>query len=54
MTELAMMWDIIVPLVIAGICIGIVFSIIAGSIRIGLKLAPYIVVLSLIIWWMSI
>jgi hypothetical protein len=37
------MWDMIVPLVIFGITLGIVFSIIAGSIKIGWKLAPYVV-----------
>ena len=54
MNELATMWDVIVPLVITGICIGIVFSVIAGSIKIGLKLAPYIVLFSLVVWWFNI
>tara|TARA_B100000497_G_C7617672_1_gene371045 strand:+ start:218 stop:382 length:165 start_codon:yes stop_codon:yes gene_type:complete len=54
MNELASMWDVIVPLVITGICIGIVFSIVAGSIKIGLKLAPWIVVFSLVVWWFNI
>tara|TARA_B110000879_G_scaffold191140_1_gene256034 strand:+ start:1331 stop:1519 length:189 start_codon:yes stop_codon:yes gene_type:complete len=62
MNELATMWDVIVPLIITGICIGIVFSVIAGSIKIGLKLAPYIVLFnstmivlfSLVVWWFNI
>tara|TARA_Y100000592_G_scaffold94554_1_gene159520 strand:- start:563 stop:727 length:165 start_codon:yes stop_codon:yes gene_type:complete len=54
MSELQIMWDMIVPLIIAGISIGIVLSIVAGSIKIGWKLAPYLIVISLIIWYIQI
>jgi|TARA_B100001758_G_C17874651_1_gene335644 hypothetical protein len=54
MNELQLMWDMIVPLVITGITIGIVFSVIAGSIKLGWKLAPYIVLISLVIWYISL
>ena len=54
MNELQIMWDMIVPLIIAGISIGIVLSIVAGSIKIGWKLAPYIVLISLVIWYISL
>ena len=40
MNEIQMMWDMIVPLLITGITIGIVFSIIAGPIKLGWKFAP--------------
>jgi len=54
MNDLQMMWDVIVPLIITGFCIGVVFSVIAGSIRIGWKFAPYILVFAFLIWWISI
>ena len=54
MNELQIMWDMIVPLIIAGISIGIVLSIVAGSIKIGWKLAPYLIVISFIIWYIQI
>ncbi len=54
MNELQIMWDMIVPLIIAGISIGLVLSIVAGSIKIGWKLAPYLIVISLIIWYIQI
>tara|TARA_B100002019_G_scaffold293133_1_gene318927 strand:- start:2461 stop:2625 length:165 start_codon:yes stop_codon:yes gene_type:complete len=54
MNDIQIMWDMIVPLVITGITIGIVFSIIAGSIKIGWKFAPYLVVFAFIVWWLSL
>ena len=42
MNEIQMMWDMIVPLLITGITIGIVFSIIAGPNKTRMEVCNHI------------
>ena len=44
-------WDALQPLVIAGVSIGVIIAILAGSIRLGWKFAPYIIAVAVAIWF---
>ena len=50
MEHLYNMWDVISLLAIIGLMMGIVFAVLAGAIRIGWQLAPWIVAGAFIIW----
>lgn len=43
--------DVLVPLFIAGASIGVIVAVLAGSIRLGWKFAPYIVAIAFAIWF---
>lgn len=49
--DIQLTWDVLQPLIITGVTIGIVIAVVAGSIRIGWKYAPYIIAVALIIWF---
>lgn len=46
-------WSVLQPLIIMGITAGVVLAVIFGSIRIGWKFAPWIVVLGLLILFLN-
>ena len=46
-------WSVLEPLIIMGITAGVVLAVIFGSIRIGWKFAPWIVVLGLLILFLN-
>ena len=50
MDHLYNIWDIISLLAVVGLMIGIVFAVLIASIRIGWRLAPWIVAGAFIIW----
>ena len=54
MNELEIMWNIMLPLIVIGLCLGILFSFVAGSIKLGWKFAPYIIVFGFIVWWFNL
>lgn len=49
--DVQLAWDALYPLIVLGFSIGITFAILAGSIRIGWKLAPYIFIGAALIWF---
>lgn len=50
MDHLYNIWDIISVLAVVGLMLGIVFAVLIGAIRIGWRLAPWIVTAAFIIW----
>ena len=48
--DLTAAWDALSVLIVTGFMIGIVFAVVAGAIKIGWQLAPYIFVGALILW----
>jgi len=50
MTDLSATWDVISTLLVIGLMIGFVSAVVAGSIRIGWNLAPWIVICALLVW----
>ena len=44
-------WDILSVLIVSGLLIGVVLAVIAGAIRIGWQLAPWIFVGALLLWF---
>jgi len=48
--DLGMWWNAMHPLIVTGITVGVVAAVIIGAIRIGWQFAPWIVVLSLLVW----
>ena len=51
--QLAMFWAVLEPLIIIGITAGVVLAVIFASIKIGWRLAPWIVVLGLIFLFLN-
>jgi hypothetical protein len=51
--EVALMWDIIQPLIIIGFLIGITVMVIVSCLRLGWILAPYIFVGAFIVWFLQ-
>lgn len=49
--DIGLAWELLQPLIIMGVTIGVVLAILFGFIRIGLKLAPWIVVAALAVWF---
>lgn len=49
--DIGLMWDTLYPLIIIGITVGVVAAVIAGAIKLGWQLAPWIVGLSLLVWF---
>jgi len=49
--DLQFAWDVLQPLIIAGVSAGVVIAILAGSIKIGWKFAPYILAVAVAIWF---
>lgn len=46
-------WTMLQGLMILGITIGIVFAVVFGSIKLGWKFAPWIVGVSMLVWFLS-
>ena len=46
-------WDALQPLIMLGVTVGVSLAVIFGFIKIGFKLAPYIVVGALLVWFLS-
>lgn len=46
-------WDVLQPLIMFGVTVGVSLAVIFGFIKIGFKLAPYIVVGALLVWFFS-
>ena len=44
-------WDVLQPLIYAGVTIGVVAAIIFGAIKIGWQFAPWIVGLAFLVWF---
>jgi len=53
MLNIEQFWSVLQPLIIMGITAGVVLAVIFGSIRIGWKFAPWIVVLGLLILFLN-
>ena len=53
MLNIEQFWSVLQPLIIMGITVGVVLAVIFGSIRIGWKFAPWIVVLGLLILFLN-
>jgi|TARA_R100000030_G_scaffold83380_2_gene66305 hypothetical protein len=53
MLNIEQFWSVLQPLIILGITAGVVLAVIFGSIRIGWKFAPWIVVLGLLILFLN-
>lgn len=51
--DLAMAWDVLVPLIMFGFTIGVVLAVIFGAIKIGWQFAPYIFAFALLVWFLS-
>ena len=49
--DLQLAWDILQPLIILGFTVGVVLAVIAGAIKIGWQLAPYIFVGAALLWF---
>jgi len=49
--DLTAAWDVLSVLIVSGFMIGIVLAVVAGAIKIGWQLAPYIFVGALILWF---
>lgn len=54
MSSLELFWQSLQPLIITGITVGVVLAVIAGSIKLGWKFAPWIVLASFLIWFFNI
>ena len=46
-------WEALLPLIMAGFTVGVVLAIIVGAIRVGWKLAPWIIVAAGLVWFFS-
>lgn len=53
MLNIEQFWAVLQPLIIMGITAGVVLAVVFGSIRIGWKFAPWIVVLGLLILFIN-
>ena len=53
MESLQVFWDTLQPLIIIGITVGVVLAVIFGSIKIGWRYAPWIVLLGLVILFLN-
>lgn len=51
--DFALAWDWLVPLITVGFTVGVVLAVIFGAIRIGWKLAPWIVIGAAAVWFFS-
>jgi hypothetical protein len=51
--DLTLAWDVIQPLIMVGVTLGVTFAVLFGFIRIGYKFAPYIVIAALLVWFFS-
>ena len=51
--DLQLAWDVLLPLIMLGVTIGVTLSVVFGFAKIGLKFAPYIVVGALLIWFFN-
>ena len=49
--DLTMAWDALSVLIVTGFTIGIILAVVAGAIRIGWQLAPYVFVGALLLWF---
>lgn len=49
--DLGQAWELLQLLIIAGFTAGVIFAIIVGAIKIGWKLAPYIVLGAALVWF---
>lgn len=53
LTQFELFWATLEPLVLIGITVGVVLAVIFGSIKIGWKFAPWIVLFGLIIMFLN-
>jgi hypothetical protein len=44
-------WEVLKPLIIGGVSVGVFLAVVFGAIKIGWKYAPWIVVGALLIWF---
>jgi hypothetical protein len=51
--DLTLAWDVLLPLIMFGVTLGVTFAVIFGFIKIGWKFAPYIVIASFLVWFFS-
>ena len=49
--DLTMAWDAISVLIVTGFTIGIVLAVVAGAIKLGWQLAPYIFIGAALLWF---
>ena len=48
--DLSLAWDVLQPLLVMGFTIGVVFAVVAGAIKLGWQLAPWIFVGATLVW----
>jgi len=46
-------WDVLQPLIMIGVTLGVSLAVIFGFIRIGFKWAPWIVAAAMMVWFFS-
>jgi prepilin signal peptidase PulO-like enzyme (type II secretory pathway) len=46
-------WDVLLPLIMLGVTIGVTFAVISGFVKLGWKFAPYIIVGAFLVWFFS-
>ena len=51
--DLTLAWDILLPLIMFGVTVGVTFAVVFGFIKVGWKFAPYIVIASFLVWFFS-
>lgn len=51
--DFSLAWDSISALLYVGVTVGIVLAVVAGSVKLGYKYAPVIVVCALLVWFFS-
>jgi hypothetical protein len=49
--DLNMAWEALQPLIVAGFTIGVVLAVVVGAIRVGWKLAPWILLAAFLVWF---
>ena len=51
--DFGLAWDVLVPLIVLGFTIGVVFAVLVGAIKIGWQYAPWIFAGALLVWFLS-
>jgi hypothetical protein len=46
-------WDVLLPLIMTGVTVGVVFAVVFGFVRIGWQYAPWICVAAFLIWFLG-
>jgi len=51
--DVGLAWDVLQPLILLGVTIGVVLAVVFGFIKIGFQYAPWIAIAAFLVWFLS-